>query len=132
MCVQAFRNRMNSKIRKIFSVLFNGEQTWSSIDNYGVMRGSVNVIGGDGLMHDDRPDWRYELKPHWDLNPWQYVHELKRGHAPWYQGIIAVDDCPESVGGFCCVPGSTRFLERWTKFNVAPDKHLGSHRPLST
>lgn len=32
-----------------------------------------------------------------------------------YQGIIALADCPEEVGGFMCVPGITAFLPQWVK-----------------
>lgn len=39
------------------------------------------------------------------LNPWMYSEALTRNPKAfhWYQGIVAIDDCPEDVGGFCCV-----------------------------
>lgn len=52
-----------------------------------------------------------------------------------YQGILAIDDCPEEVGGFCCVPGSARFLKQWCAAHAAPrprrhDGRLpGNHYP---
>lgn len=63
---------------------------------------------------------------HWDLNPWLYVEEMKTGHHPMYQGLVALVDCPEEVGGFLCVPGSTAFLPQWTY------EHKPNHlKPLS-
>jgi hypothetical protein len=68
----------------------------------------------------DKPEWRYHLKPHWDLNPWVYVQNLAKGDPPMYQGLVALDNCPEEVGGFCTVPGSTRFLTTYTTEHKAP------------
>ena len=62
------------------------------------------------------------------MNAWQYCRGQELGRARWYQGIIAVSDCPEEVGGFRVVPGSHRFLEQWIQFRDAPTRGY-SHRP---
>ena len=46
----------------------------------------------------------------------------------YYQGIIALADCPEEVGGFHCVPGFHNFCEEWTKLNLehCEDSHYSN------
>jgi ectoine hydroxylase-related dioxygenase (phytanoyl-CoA dioxygenase family) len=61
----------------------------------------------------DRPDWRWNLHPHWDWNPWVYQAMVDRGLPRMYQGIIALDDCPEEVGGHVTIPGSAAYLPHW-------------------
>jgi hypothetical protein len=35
----------------------------------------------------------------------------------YFQGIIALEDCPEEVGGFLCVPGFQNYCKEWTIAN---------------
>eukprot|EP00662_Eupelagonemidae_sp_cell21_P036538 gene36538-64210_t len=47
---------------------------------------------------------------HWDCNPWALQEEVERGLPAMFQGLIAIDDCAEEVGGFCGVPGCSRYF----------------------
>lgn len=89
-------------------------------------------------MTEERPDWRWSLHPHWDWNPWVYQSMLNRGLPRMYQGafeaailmllspwadarspdrpgILALDDCPEEVGGHITIPGSAAYLPTWVR-----------------
>jgi len=39
---------------------------------------------------------------------------------PMYQGLVALSDCPEEVGGFRTVPCSTAYLPTWCEEHKAP------------
>jgi len=103
---------------KFFQIFIMKKKLLCSIDKWGLLRGTKNLkfINEDGnIVIQDRPEWFYELKMHWDLNPWLYVEEMKEHQHPMYQGLIALVDCPIEVGGFLCVPGSSKFLPEYTK-----------------
>jgi len=117
---KAFDNRTNENIYKVFCNIFGRTDLLTSIDFWGVMRGTKDLFISqyDGTIQKcDRPDWRYQLKPHIDWNPWVYVDNILQGKPEAYQGIIALDDCPTCVGGFCVVPGSRNYLPTWTQKN---------------
>ena len=45
----------------------------SSIDRFGIMRGTVDVPTqqADGSVRlENQPQWRQNLVLHWDMNPW--------------------------------------------------------------
>jgi hypothetical protein len=95
------------------------------------------------IVLTERPDWRYQLRPHWDVNPWVYCKQVKAGEWKMYQGLVALDDCPEEVGGFQVlfqltsthkktVPGSANFLPTWCSEHKAPSMRAHSEPvPLS-
>lgn len=120
----AFENRTNENLYYIFSKTFNETKLWSSIDNWGIFRGTKDLVfkTDDGTeVIKDRIDWRFFLKPHWDINPWVYlnsIHKLEEHRQ--YQALVALVDCPEEVGCLCTVPGSTVFLQTWTKEHLPP------------
>ena len=70
----------------------------------------------------ERPDWRYALKAHWDLNPWVYTEQIEEGTPRMFQSLVALADCPEAVGGFITLPGCTRYLKTWCKERHCPTK----------
>jgi hypothetical protein len=79
----AFENRTNKNIYKVFCEIFGEHRLWCTIDKWGVMRGTKNLqINGNV---EDRDQWRYELKLHWDANPWLLCEELKKGAPQRYQ-----------------------------------------------
>jgi len=125
---KAFDNRTNGNVYQVFCNLFQENKLWCSIDKWGVMRGTKNMkfIENGETVFRDRPDWHYELKMHWDVNPWLYTKEMEENHHKMYQGLVALVDCPEEVGGFICVPGSTKFLPQWTR-----EKPPINDKPLS-
>mmetsp|Transcript_5667 Transcript_5667/g.6147 ORF Transcript_5667/g.6147 Transcript_5667/m.6147 type:complete len:368 (+) Transcript_5667:163-1266(+) len=121
----AFRNRFHPNVYRVFCNIYKRQDLWTSIDNWGVMRGTKNLKFKDPdtgeIVTKDRDEWRYNLKLHWDLNPWKYYTETTTGgHMEQYQAIIAIADCPEEVGGHLTVPGSTRFLRQWCAENRKP------------
>ena len=75
--------------------------------------------GRCNLVVIDRKDWRTIRKLHFDLNPWKYLLDKEKGEKDLYQGVVAISDCPEEVGGFCCAPSSHLLLPRllFLKFN---------------
>jgi len=94
-----------------------------SVPKWGIFRGTKDLPFknkfGD-ITYMDRPDWRHQLRPHWDLNPWIHCRDLERGDWPLYQALVALVDCPEEVGGFQTVPGSAKYLPTW----------CAEHKPL--
>lgn len=116
----AMRNRTHPMVHQTFQALFDGEhRLWVSADTYGIMRPTSCLAfptpGGDMEIRD-RLDWRWELKMHWDCNPWALQDEINNGRPTMFQGLIALVDCPEETGSFLAVPGCTRyFREGWAK-----------------
>lgn len=119
----AFKNRCNPKIFNIYAKIFQREDLWCNIDNWGLFRGTKDLtfIDEEGNKTiQDRDDWRWELKLHWDQNPWLLEKWSKNGDYDLYQGFIALVDCPEEVGGFIGVPGSHKFLSTWVSERETP------------
>eukprot|EP01118_Nematostelium_gracile_P003863 TRINITY_DN1449_c0_g1_i1.p1 TRINITY_DN1449_c0_g1~~TRINITY_DN1449_c0_g1_i1.p1 ORF type:complete len:349 (-),score=86.91 TRINITY_DN1449_c0_g1_i1:43-1089(-) len=112
---KAFENRTNENIYKIFKAIYNEEKLWCSIDKWGIFRGTKDLpFMEDGeIVYKERSDWRYNLRNHWDLNPHVHMQELANGEHELYQGLVALDDCPEEVGGFQAVPRSRNYLPIW-------------------
>jgi hypothetical protein len=58
------------------------------------------------------PPWRQEraeaLPLHWDVDP-------RDGDSEWFQGIVALTDCPPASGGFRCAPNVMHNRDRWPK-----------------
>jgi len=110
----AMRNRTHPMVHQTFQALFNGERRlWVSADTYGIMRPTSCLAfptPGGGIEIRDRLDWRWELKMHWDCNPWALQDEISNGHPTMFQGLIALVDCPEETGSFLAVPGCTRYF----------------------
>lgn len=72
--------RTHPKIHQVFATIFDTEDLQSSIDRWGVMRGTLNIPTRqkDGTISlEDHPEWRQYLRLHWDMNPWAYI-EKKR------------------------------------------------------
>jgi hypothetical protein len=117
---------------------------WCTIDKWGLMRGSKDLVWRQGTsrapsaadeasvetetMTVDRPDWRWNLHPHWDWNPWVYQAMVDRGLPRMYQGIIALDDCPEEVGGHITIPGSAAYLPHWVPITTLQTTSHSSSR----
>ena len=104
---QAFRNRVNRNIEWIYSTLYKTERLWTSVDVWGLTRPTIMPDGSQ------RKDW--ESKPlglhtdHVDLSNSDHTD----GKYAIFQSLVALVDCPEEVGGFCCVPGSANELSKW-------------------
>lgn len=128
--------RTHPIIHQVFTTIFGTDKLVTSIDRWGVMRGTIGIPTEqpDGSVTlEDHPEWRQNLKLHWDMNPWAYMIEKEAGK--WqqrYQALVAVLDSPEEVGGFCAVPGSHRYyLEQWANSHEMPDGYtMTSYRSV--
>lgn len=103
-----------SNARQHFEIMYRKENDGKEppeddISKYNI-RFKKNKDTGEEYVMMDRPDWRHCLKPHWDLNPWKWIKETARGDPGQYQSLVAINDCPEPVGGFACIPGSHTFV----------------------
>ncbi|TMW57450.1 hypothetical protein Poli38472_003375 [Pythium oligandrum] len=143
---QAWRNRQNPEVYRVFRNVMNARRLWVSIDRYGVMRPAR-------LRHQEetqenaealREEWQTKKEwLHWDLSPF-HLGTSAAGYAPAslppaqaqsygslrVQALITLVDCPEENGGFHCVPGFTddRFFQ-WA------DEHrdtYGAHPDVAT
>jgi hypothetical protein len=125
---QALRNRTHPRLYQFFSALLRRRELFASIDAWGVMRGTriVDVNAPSGYV--EHPEWRQNLTPHWDVNPWTYVQETTCEHLPpVYQGVLALVDCDDSTGGFSVAPGSARSLAVWTEAVPAQKSERPNH-----
>jgi len=86
---QAWRNRQNPNLVKVFTKIMGKEQLWVSIDRFGLMRPTKNVPVGNldpveirnnvkdndkNLPLQDFDEWKtVPLWLHWDLNPYLWT-----------------------------------------------------------
>merc|ERR1712048_902379 len=116
----AMRNRTHPLVHRTFQALYSGEhRLWVSGDTYGIMRPTSGLAfpsPDGGIEIRDRLDWRWELKMHWDCNPWALQDDIDAGRPTMFQALIALVDCPEETGSFLAVPGYTQFFrEGWAR-----------------
>eukprot|EP00039_Didymoeca_costata_P008747 m.115730 g.115730 ORF g.115730 m.115730 type:complete len:373 (+) comp14214_c0_seq8:67-1185(+) len=110
---QAFATRTSPRMHDVWSHVFGSRRLWSSVDAFGTMRATKQIPSLNTSTVEDRPDWEVALKPHWDCNPWRYQREVDKGRSRMYQGLVALVDSTEEVGGFCVVPGTSKHLPIW-------------------
>lgn len=91
-------------IHEVFTGIFDEQRLHVSIHNWGVQRGAKH-----------NPKWAVCLKPHWDLNPWRYVEDIKEGFDPGYQGLVALTDQNLETGCHMTLPGFIRFAPQWCR-----------------
>mmetsp|Transcript_30877 Transcript_30877/g.46881 ORF Transcript_30877/g.46881 Transcript_30877/m.46881 type:complete len:380 (-) Transcript_30877:103-1242(-) len=124
--------RTHPIVHQVFTTIFGTEKLQTSIDRWGVMRGTRNIPTQqkDGTFaEEDHPEWRQNLKLHWDMNPWAYNKGQRHQR---YQALIAILDSPEQVGGFRAVPGSHQnYMEHWADGNEIPNNYnMTSYRSV--
>jgi len=118
---QAFTNRCSRRIYEAFAGIFEEKRLHVSVDNWGVHRGAKA-----------NPKWAVGLKPHWDLNPWRFVHDVANGVHPGYQGLVALTNQTLETGCHKTLPGSIHFARQWClerRLNDVANSRK-SHRPL--
>eukprot|EP01124_Arcella_intermedia_P032330 TRINITY_DN7517_c0_g1_i1.p1 TRINITY_DN7517_c0_g1~~TRINITY_DN7517_c0_g1_i1.p1 ORF type:complete len:397 (+),score=95.28 TRINITY_DN7517_c0_g1_i1:40-1230(+) len=128
----AFANRTDPKLHEVFCHLLGRKDLLCSIDNWGFFRATkgLEFLEPSGeLALRDREEWRYSLQLHWDVNPWFLDIVLKKGVPEPFQGLVALVDCPEEVGGFLAVPGSHLYMYDWISERLAPNLAKTSIRP---
>jgi len=143
----AFRNRQNPNVYQAYSKILGTEELFVSVDRFGVMRPTTQVLQKDGVSRVDYPEYGTEEKwLHWDLNPWKllpknaetantevsdYEIDIRdpgffitenndTSFLPPYfkvQGLVALTDCTEDDGGFLCVPGFQKEINQWAEAN---------------
>ena len=131
---QALRNRTHKNIYDFYSQLLGTPRIYSHIDVYGFMRATKDLewrTSGAGddqeeVEYVDKPEWRQSLPPHIDKNPWIYTKEViqEKKFSPFYQGVLALVDCDDTVGGFSIAPCSARHLPSW--ITTVPKPAAGS------
>ncbi|KAL0476874.1 htxA [Acrasis kona] len=74
---QAFLNRQNPNVIKVFTKLLNTNKLIVNIDRYGLFRPTINVdLFGDGTVFKNKPMWETDPNLHLDVNPWEYYAEV--------------------------------------------------------
>mmetsp|Transcript_8689 Transcript_8689/g.13408 ORF Transcript_8689/g.13408 Transcript_8689/m.13408 type:complete len:529 (+) Transcript_8689:66-1652(+) len=122
---QAFVNRCSTKMYFIFKTIYNHAKLNVSIDNYGISRGTKNLKNVDPKMAEK---WRHCLEPHWDINPWKYIHWLKCGHYSYiYQGALALSEQRIVDGTHLTLPGCMNFLPKWCELNEKENRNPHRH-----
>lgn len=91
-------NRQHPRVHQLFSEIYGTEKLWVSFD-----RANFNPPA-----HPDHPEYDHKGMIHWDIDP------MEAATAPFrVQGVLYLDHTPVERGGFCCVPGHHKLIERW-------------------
>lgn len=121
---QSILNRQNEKIYLAYKYATAENYFLSAFERYGFMVPTKKAPGMETIknwLHIDynpitgqtstfgyiASDLYSKLTPEKPLS-WQNAY---------FQGIVALEDCPEEVGGFHCVPGFHAFCEQWKELN---------------
>ena len=91
-------NRQYPRVYEAFAQLHNNPHLWVSQDR----------VGMKPPRHPDHPAHDHKGFTHWDLDTSQPL--LPRLHL---QGVLCLTDTDETMGGFQCVPGFHRDLDKW-------------------
>ena len=134
MSPQLVKNRMNEKLYTAYSYILDTDisNIYTNIGRVGWMRPTKNIRFADDKI-EDRPQWKTQDGTTWlhmDMDPITN-HCTTLGLMPnklvkhaeidsfahvRTQGILALDDCGISDGGFQCVPGFHNILQSvWVK-----------------
>lgn len=90
-------NRQFPRIHAAFSEIFGTEKLWVSED-----RACMKPP-----MHPDHPEYDHKGFTHWDVDTSKLPQPFR------VQGVLALTDTTEDMGGFQCVPGFHKNLEAW-------------------
>lgn len=102
-------NYQNPKITSLFSHLLGEEKIAMVEDRYGFMRPTKNILMRDGSKVD-KPEWKTQSSwLHWDQNPWDQPGFQS------LQGLLALTPHTLQSGGFTCVPGYHKEMDRWAQ-----------------
>ncbi len=146
---EAFSNRCNLNLYQVFRHLIGRDELWVSVDRYGVLKPTKNVLTKEGTRKDF-PEYKTTSSwLHWDLNPFHLLGELTEdGDDPeelsfkkledmdsnWFiverngsnpkgvkvQGLVAITDARVEDGGFLTVPGfSKEYTKRWAEHHLS-------------
>ncbi len=92
-----WNNRQNETLYRAFADLFRTPNLWVTMDR-------VNL---KPPFHPAHPEYDHKGFTHWDCDTskWPVPFGL--------QGVLALRDTDESMGGFQCIPGFHRNLKEW-------------------
>ncbi len=90
-------NRQAPRVHQAFSELLATERLWVSLD-----RANMKPP-----RHPDHPEYDHKGFIHWDTDTSRLPQTLG------LQGVLALTDTTENMGGFQCVPGLFRDLAAW-------------------
>ena len=93
-------NRQHPAIHRVFAEIFGTEKLWVSIDR----------TNFKPPLHDQHPEFDSQGFIHWDVDIRKYP-KIPFG----VQGVLALTDTDEDMGGFQCVPALYKELEAWVK-----------------
>lgn len=93
-----WNNRQHPRVHQVYTELLGTEKLWVTLD-----RANFNPP-----VRADHPEYDHPGMIHWDIDP-------REAHtAPFrVQGVLYLDHTPVERGGFCCVPGHHKLIERW-------------------
>jgi hypothetical protein len=87
--------RQLTDLHAIWSTIWGTERLWVSRDSC-------------RFTPPWRPGRAEALPLHWDVDP-------RDDQSQWFQGIVALTDCPSGSGGFRCAPNVMHNRDRWPK-----------------
>lgn len=90
--------RQHPKVHAVFAEFYATEKLWVSIDR----------VNFNPPIHSEHPEYDHLGMIHWDIDP-REAHTAPRR----VQGVLYISDTPVERGGFCCVPGHHKLIERW-------------------
>ena len=90
-------NRQDPRIYQAFSELLGSEKLWVSLDRVNLKPPS----------HPSHPELDHKGFIHWDADTTSISKDLG------VQGVLYLADTDESMGGFRCIPGFHRGLDKW-------------------
>jgi hypothetical protein len=102
-------NRQHPRLYRAFAEVFGNERLWVSLD-----RGAFRPP-----QSEDQPRYKASLVAHWDL-PIEKIDTIPFG----VQGVLALVDTPNEVGGFTCVPGFHKIAAEWVKSRPGQDSRV--------
>ena len=103
-------NRQHPRVHRAFAELFGTEKLWVTQDQVAIKLPS----------HPDHPGWGDLDFMHWDCDPRNPPKHLV------LQGVLSLTDTAADQGGFQCIPGCHRELDRW----IAKFAHIKDWKPM--
>ncbi|WP_309707509.1 phytanoyl-CoA dioxygenase family protein [Armatimonas sp.] len=90
--------RQHPSVHAAFTKIYDTERLWVSFDR----------VNFNPPVHPAHPEYDHLGMIHWDIDP------MTAHTAPFrVQGVLYLSDTPVERGGFCCVPGHHKLIERW-------------------
>ena len=92
-----WNNRQDPRLYQVFAELLGIEKLWVSLDRVNLKPPS----------HPNHPEYEHKGFIHWDADTTNMNSTLE------VQGVLYLADTDEDMGGFCCIPGFHKDLNKW-------------------